>query len=382
MKNTPFIPVCEPTLRGREEEYVIDALRSTWIGSGGKYLDRLHTEFPDYLGSKFGTSTTNGTTALHLALLALGIKAGDEVILPDYTMIASAFAICYTGAKPVFVDCRRDSWNINIDLIEENITKKTKAIMVVHLYGLPCEMDSIIELAGKYDLLIIEDAAEAHGSEFKGKKCGTFGDIAAFSFYSNKNITSGEGGFVVSNNEGIYKECLYYKNLCFPLDKGRVYQHDHIGYNFRMTNLQAAIALAQLERIEDLITCRRENAYLYNKNLKELEGITLPIEPEGYKNTYWMYSILIEDEFGPDRDEVMTALRQNNIDSRPFFIPMHRQKSLADFGCRDTGVVADEKFPVSCDISKRGLYLPSSSHLTKEQIQYICETVSKIKKTY
>ncbi len=375
----PFIPVCEPTLQGNEEKYVMDAVKSSWIGSQGLYLDRLNKEFPQYLGVKFGTAVSNGTTALHLACTAIGIGPGDEVVIPDFTMIASAFAVAYTGAKPVFVDCMRDSWNMNIAQVEEKITSKTKAIMAVHIYGLATPMEELLKIAKRHHLKVIEDAAEVHGSEYFGRKCGAFGDIAAFSFFANKNITCGEGGFVVTSDEDLYKKCLYYKNLCFPMDRGRVYEHHHIGFNYRMTNLHAAVAVAQLERIDDLIEARRKNARLYNKYLAEIPGITLPIEPPNYKNTYWMYSIVLEDEFGMSRDALMSTLRDNNIDSRAFFVPMHQQPSLIKIGCREAGSQFDSLFPVSCEISKKGLYLPSASHLKASEIERICTTIAKIR---
>jgi len=376
----PFIPVCEPTLRGNEEKYVMDAVKSSWIGSQGAYLDRLNKEFPQYLGVKYGTAASNGTTALHLACTAIGLEPGDEVIIPDFTMIASAFAVTYTGAKPVFVDCKRDSWNMDISKVEAKITPKTKAIMAVHIYGLATSMDELLKIAKKHHLKVIEDAAEVHGSEYFGKKCGSFGDVSAFSFFANKNITCGEGGFVATNNEDIYKKCLYYKNLCFPLDRGRVYEHHHIGFNYRMTNLHAAIVVAQLERIDELIESRRKNARLYNKYLSEVPGVTLPIEPSHFKNTYWMYSIVLEDEFGLSRDALMTKLKEHKIDSRAFFIPMHLQPSLKTFGCPETGPQYDHLFPVSCELSKRGLYLPSASHLKESEIERICSAISKIRK--
>jgi perosamine synthetase len=363
-----FIPVCTPTLSGNELKYIEDAVKSTWISSRGKYLDEFEKKFAQFTGTSYAVSTTNGTAALHLALKALGIKKGDEVILPTFTMISTAFAVCYCQALPVFVDCQRDTWNIDVEKIEEKITPRTKAIMVVHIYGHPCDMDPIIEIAKKYGLLIIEDAAEAHGAEYKGKKCGAFGDAACFSFYANKIISTGEGGMVLTNDPFIYEKLQYFKNLAFPLNAPRLYEHNDIGFNYRMSNLHAAIGLAQLENIDTYINARRRNAQLYNRKLSEVAGITAPVEKKGAKNVYWMYSILVEDDFRLSRDELMQKLLMEKIDSRPFFVPMHKQKSLREYGCNCSG-----NYPVADEISRKGLYLPSSSSLTEEEIGYICD---------
>ncbi len=370
-----MIPVCEPFLDGNELEYVKEAISSTWISSGGKYIKDFEQKFPEYISVNYGTVTTSGTTALHLALRAIGVSEGDEVIIPAFTMIASAFSVCFCGAKPVFVDCDRETWNINPDLIEEKITSKTKAIMVVHIYGHPCNMAPILNIAKKHNLLIIEDAAEGMGSLYKGEKCGSLGDIACFSFFANKMITCGEGGIVVTDNQKFYDNCRYFKNLCFPLDKPRVFSHDDIGFNYRMTNVHAAIVLAQLEKIDTYVKLRREHAKLYNERLKDVNGITLPCEKEWALNSYWMYSILIEDGFKLNRDQLMQALKEEGIGTRPFFVSMHRQKSLENFGCDCSG-----EYPVTDEISQKGLYLPSASGLKKEQIDIICDTIRKINK--
>ena len=370
-----MIPVCEPFLSGNELEYVKEAITSTWISSSGKYVSELEKEFPKYVGVDYATLTTSGTTALHLALRAIGIGQGDEVIIPSFTMIACAFSVCFCGAKPVFVDCDRETWNMNPDLIEEKITPKTKAIMAVHIYGHPCDMDPIHKIAQKHNLLIIEDAAEALGSQYKGKKCGSLGDVSCFSFFANKMITSGEGGIVVTNNKSFFDNCRYFKNLCFPLDKPRVFVHDDIGFNYRMTNVHAAIALAQLEKVDTYVNLRREHAKLYNERLKDIVGITLPCEKEWASNSYWMYSILVEDEFGISRDKLTQKLKEKGIGTRPFFIGMHRQQSLSDFGCDCSG-----DYPVADEISEKGLYLPSASGLKVEQIDFICDNIRELSK--
>lgn len=269
-----FIPVCEPALLGKEEEYVSDCIRTGWISSSGKYVSKFEEEFAQYCGCKYGVAVCNGTVALHLALVSLGIGKGDEVIIPTFTMAASAYAVCYTGAMPVFVDADKDSWNIDTEKIEEKITKKTRAIMPVHLFGNPCNMDKIIKLAKQYNLYIVEDSAQAHGAEYKGKKTGSFSDIAGFSFFANKNLTTGEGGMVVTNDKSLYDSARYFKNMCFPLDAPRVYEHANIGFNYRMSNLHAAIGLAQTEKADMYRNMRINNHNLYKKYLKNVEGIT------------------------------------------------------------------------------------------------------------
>jgi len=370
-----LIPVCEPYLAGKELEYVKEAVESTWIGSKGRYITEIEERFPAYIGVGYGVLTTSGTTALHLGLKVLNSQPGNEVIIPAFTMIASAFAVCYCGLKPVFVDCDRETWNIDPALIEEKITEKTKAIMPVHIYGHSCDMDAIQSIAHKHNLYIIEDAAEAIGTEYKGKKCGNLSDISCFSFFANKMITCGEGGIVCTNSEEFYNACRYYKNLAFPVKGSRTYIHNDIAFNYRMTNIQAAVLLGQFENIDRFVELRRAHAYQYNNRLKEIDGITLPAEKSYTFNSYWMYSILVENAFPFSRDELMLKLRENNIDSRPFFVSMHRQKSLIDYGCDCSG-----EYPVADEISKKGLYLPSGSGLESGKIEYICDIISKLSK--
>lgn len=373
-EKTEFIPVCMPYLAGKEETYIIDAVRSGWISSAGKYIEKFENEFASFCGRKFGVSTTNGTTALHLSLLSLGIGKEDEVILPDFTMISSLFAVLYCKAKPVFVDVEEETWNINPELIEKKITKNTKAIMPVHIYGHPAKMDAIIRIANKYGLKIIEDAAEAHGAEYFNKKCGGIGDIGCFSFFANKIITTGEGGMIVTDDEKIAEDVRYFRNLCFPVNGPRNYLHENLGYNFRLTNIQAAIGLAQLEKIVDYINMRRNNARLYNELLKGIPGIQTPIEREGSKNVYWMYAITVNPrEFGLTRDELMTKLRDRGIDTRMFFKPLHSQPVF-----KKLGIIDKDEYPVTERIARIGLYLPSSSSLSKEQITFIADTIKVI----
>jgi perosamine synthetase len=371
-----FIPVCEPLLRGNELAYITDAISTGWISSSGTYLQKFEKAFAEYCGVQFGVGVCNGTVALHLALVSLGIGKGDEVIIPNFTMIASAFAVCYTGAEPVFVEADKYTWNIDVNRIEEKITLKTKAIMPVHILGNMCNMGAINNIARKYNLFILEDAAEAHGSEYKGKKSGSFSDIAAFSFYANKNITTGEGGMVITNNEELYKKAKYYKNLCFPLDGPRNYMHEEIGFNYRMSNLHAAIGLAQTEKADYYRKLRIKNNQLYRKYLSDCDGVLFQKDEKDTLSCNWMNAVLIQSEkYGKTRDELIAFLKENGIETRLLFNGMHKQKALANYGCG-----CKDKYPVTDWLSENGFYLPSGSGLTEPDIARICELIIEFKK--
>ena len=367
----PFLPVCEPFLDGNERAYVLEAIETGWISSAGKYIGAFEAAFASYLGAKHAIAVSNGTTALHLALVAMGIGKGDEVIIPEFTMIASAFAVCYTGAIPVFVDAECDTWNIDPTQIEARITPRTRAIMPVHIYGHPCAMDAIRGIARRHGLLILEDAAEVHGATYHGEKCGVLGDVAAFSFFANKVATTGEGGMVVTNDDALARRCRYFKNLCFPLGAAREYRHDDIGFNYRMSNLHAAIGLAQVEKLEHYVALRRASHALYATLLKDVHGVMLQPEIEGCRNVYWMNGVVVEPgAFGMSRDQLMTRLKEAGIDSRKFFLGMHTQKSLVDYGCDCAG-----QYPVSAWLAENGLYLPSGSNLTPAQIERVASCI-------
>ena len=368
-----FIPVCEPTLLGNELKYVTDAVQTGWISSAGKYVTEFEQKFADYCGCKYGVAVCNGTVALHLALVALGIGKGDEVIIPDFTMIATAFAVCYTGAIPVFVDADPETWNIDVTKIEEKITSRTKAIIPVHLFGLMCDMDAINSIAKKYNLKVLEDAAEAHGAEYKGRKAGSCSDLAAFSFFANKNITTGEGGMVVTNDEQLYNRLRYHKNMCFPLDGPRNYLHEDMGFNYRMSNVIAAIGLAQVEKADEYRSMRIHNNALYRELLSNIPGIMFQSLMDEYLNVSWMNTILIDSkEYGHTKDELLNYLKQNGIDTRLLFEGMHHQPSLKQYGCDCTG-----HYPVTEYLTASGLYLPSASSLSAENIEYICQTIKQ-----
>lgn len=368
-----FIPVCEPTLLGNELKYVTDAVKTGWISSAGKYVTEFEQKFAEYCGCKYGVAICNGTVALHLALVALGIGKGDEVIIPDFTMIATAFAVCYTGATPVFVDADPETWNIDIAKIEEKITSRTRAIIPVHLFGLMCDMDAINAIAKKHNLKVLEDAAEAHGAEYKRHRAGSCSDLAAFSFFANKNITTGEGGMVVTNDEAIYNRLRYHKNMCFPLDGPRNYLHDDIGFNYRMSNVVAAIGLAQVEKADEYRSMRIRNNALYRELLSNIPGIMFQPLMDDYLNVSWMNTILVDPkEYGHTKNELREHLKQNSIDTRSLFEGMHRQPSLKRFGCN-----CDGHYPVTELITASGLYLPSASSLSAENIEYICQTIKQ-----
>ncbi len=367
-----FIPVCEPMLAGNELEYITEAVKTGWISSSGKYVQEFEKKFAEYCDCKYGVAVCNGTVAIHLALAALGIGKGDEVIIPSFTMIATAFAVCYTGAVPVFVDADKYTWNIDVEKIEEKITNRTKAIIAVHLFGNPCNMDMIQQIADKHNLYVIEDAAEAHGAEYEGKKTGSLSDIGCFSFFANKNLTTGEGGMVVTNDEDLYKKCKYFKNVCFPLDAPRNYIHDDIGFNYRMSNLHAAIGLAQTEKADEYKELRIRNAEYYINYLSDCSGITFQSEQNNTVNVHWMNAVVIDEEqYGHSRDELMIHLKEKGIDTRLLFNGMHKQPSLKKYGCD-----CSDSYPITEWLSKNGFYLPSASSLSEKQIKMICEVIS------
>jgi perosamine synthetase len=362
-KTQPFIPIAEPLLGDKELAYVIACVKSGWISSLGEYVRTFENRFAEYCGVRYGVATFNGTVALHLLAATLNLGPGDEVIMPSLTYVATANAIAYTGAKPVFVDSERDTWNIDPDTVAEAITPQTKAIIAVHLYGHPANMEPLRATADAHNLLLLEDAAEAHGACYKGQRVGGLSDAAIFSFYGNKIITTGEGGILVTNNEEWAKRAFFLENQGRYSDNP--YWHPEIGYNYRMTNVQAAIGLAQLERIDQMLAIRRRNAAHYNQRLAEVPGLTLPPQVEWAENVYWMYSVIIEDEFGPTRDEVQARLREAGIETRSFFYPLHTLPMY------NTG----QSLPVAEDLGRRGLNLPSSATLTPEQIDFVCDTL-------
>lgn len=363
-----MIPVNEPLFDGNEKKYLIQCIDEGWISSEGPFVKEFEKRFSSYLGSQHGIAVCNGTVALETALFATGITKGDEVIMPTFTIISCASAALRLGATPVLVDSEPDTWNMDVTQIEEKITDRTKAIMPVHIYGHPVDMDPVMELAEKYDLKVIEDAAEVHGALYKGKKAGAIGDGGSFSFYANKIITTGEGGMVVTDDEKTAERARSYRNLCFK--PGRRFYHTELGENFRMTNLQAAVGVAQLEQIDRFIEIKRSMAKKYSEGLVGIPEIKLPMEMPGVKNVYWMYAIELAEESGFDADRLAAHLAGMGIATRPFFLGLHEQPVF-----HDMGLFIDERYPVAERIARQGLYLPSGLTITDEQISAVVAAV-------
>ncbi len=356
------IPIYQPTLDGNEKKYVMECLDSTWISSKGDFISKFENEFRDYIGVEHANTVSNGTVALHLALVTLGIGPGDEVIVPSFTYIASVSTIVLTGATPVFVDSLPTSWQMDPEDVLRKITPQTKAIMVVHLYGHPCEMDAITKIARERNIFILEDCAEAFGSKYKGKHVGTFGDLSTFSFYGNKTITTGEGGMVVTNDETLYDRAYHLK--MHGLAKYREYWHDVIGFNYRMTNICAAIGLAQLEKANEKIVKKRQLVEWYNEGFK-----SLPVSPHGeygdVYHSYWMYSITVETP--AIREELREYLKSNGIETRPTFFPVHTMPMFSQ---------KFQKLPVAEYLGWHGINLPSWPGLSRTNIETIVNTIS------
>lgn len=357
----------------------MDALKTGWISSSGKYINAFEEAFAAYCGVKYAVAVCNGTAAIHVALATLGIGKGNEMIIPNFTMISTAFAVCYTGAMPIFVDAEPKSWNMDVNQVEDKVkaevkkgNKRLKAIMPVHIYGHPCDMDLIMAIAQRYGLHVIEDAAEVHGAEHKGRKVGSFGDINAFSFYANKILSTGEGGMVVTDCKELYDKARYFKNLCFPLDSLRTFRHEDIGFNYRMSNLHAAIGLAQIEKADEYRAMRIKNAQLYQTLLAGIPGLLFQPQAPGVLNVYWMNGIVVDPKnYGHTRDELVAYLKTHGIDTRNFFQGMHRQPALVKYGCDCSG-----EYPVSDWLADNGFYLPSATNLAEDDIHRICKTIS------
>ena len=364
-----FIPVNEPLLDGNEKKYLNECIDTGWISSEGPFVKKFETEFAKKVNRKYGIAVTNGTAAIDAAIEALGIGPGDEVIMPPFTIISCVAQIIRTGAKPVLVDCDPLSWNMNIDDIENKITKKTRAIMVVHIYGLPVNMDRIMSLAKAHNILVIEDAAEVHGQTFNGKPCGSFGDISTFSFYPNKHITTGEGGMIVTNKVDLAESCISLRNLCFqPRNR---FVHDKLGWNLRMTNIQAALGVAQLERLDEFISKKRNIGNLYNELFSSLKNVQKPLPKSKYaENIYWVYGLVLDSSLNISAKEMIKKLSEKGIGCRPFFCPMNQQPVLIK-----QGLFKDEEYPVADNIYKYGFYIPSGLALTKQQQETVAAAV-------
>lgn len=369
-----FIPVNEPLLDGNEKKYLCECIDTGWISSEGPFVKEFEQKMSQTAGRKYGIAVTNGTTALEIAVQALGISQGDEVIMPTFTIISCAMAVTKVGAIPVLIDSDIETWNMKVSEIEQKITARTKAIMLVHLYGLPAEVDEILELANKYHLKVIEDAAEMHGQTYIGRPCGSFGDISIFSFYPNKHITTGEGGMIVTDNKDLAARCCYLRNLCFKNDVR--YVHEEISDNYRFTNLQAAVGLAQLERLDEFIIRKRKMGKYYTEALKDVKGLRLPIEKTSYaENIYWVFGIVLEENISLTNREVVQRLAEEGIGSRTFFWCMHEQPVYIN-----DGYFKEEKYKNAEYLARKGFYIPSGLALTEKQMdEVVCKLIKIIK---
>lgn len=359
------LPVAEPVLGEAELIYVTECVRTGWVSSSGKFVKRFEEMFAEFCGSRYAVATSNGTAALHLALLALDVQPSDEVIVPSLTFIATANAVTYTGATPIFVDSALETWNIDPAQIEAAITPNTKAVIPVHLYGHPADMDPILEIAKKYKLVVIEDAAEAHGAEYKGRVIGSIGDIGIFSFYGNKIITTGEGGMIVTNSERYAKKIMQLRDHGMSIS--RRYWHPVLGYNYRMTNIQAALGIGQMERVESIIESKISIAQQYDRQLKDCKGLTLPPQEKWAKNVYWLYTFLVEKNYEISREALVKRLSLEGIDTRPVFPPVHTQPIY------NTGQILQ----VAESLHAKGISLPSSARIKSADINRITDIISR-----
>jgi perosamine synthetase len=366
------IPVNEPLLDGNEKKYLLECIETGWISSEGPFVAQFEEEMASITSRKQGIAVCNGSVALELAVAALEFQPNDEIILPAFTIISCVAAIIRQNCVPVLFDSHPTTWNMDIADIEAKITSKTKAIMVVHTYGLPVDMTPVLELAEKYGLRIIEDAAEMHGQTYRGRPCGSFGDISTFSFYPNKHVTTGEGGMVVTDDEYLAERCRSLRNLCFQPE--RRFVHDELGYNFRMTNLQAALGMAQLERLGEFIDRKRAMGKRYTEMLSALPDFDLPLARTDYAdNIYWVYGLVLKDGVPSDAQQLMHHLAQKKIGTRPFFWPMHEQPVF-----RKMGLFKDDRHPVAERLSRRGFYIPSGLALTGKQMRRVVDVLKSV----
>jgi perosamine synthetase len=363
------IPVNEPYIGEQETAYVRECLKSGWISSAGTFIDRFEAEFAAYCRAKHGVAVANGTVALQLAVASLELEPQAEIIIPTFTIISCALAAIYCGAIPVLVDSDPDTWCMDVSQVEAKITPRTRAIMPVHVYGHPVDMDPLREIAERHGLLVIEDAAEAHGAEYKGRRCGGLGDVSCFSFYANKIVTTGEGGMVLTDDDAIAAKARSKRNLCFQEPR---FLHTELGYNFRLTNLQAALGVAQLERIDEIVARKRAVGRAYHEGLAGLP-LQLPVEREWASNVYWMYGVVLDDSTGMLATEFASLLAEKGVQTRPFFLGMHEQPALWD-----RGLFVGERYPVAERLARKGLYLPSGTALTDEQLEQTVAAVTEV----
>lgn len=360
-----MIPVNTPLLTDSDKAAVLQCFDTGWISSEGPLVGEFENKFSNYIGRQYGIAVSNGSAALDIAVKAIGIDTGDEVIMPTFTIISPAFSVIRQGGVPVLVDADPFTWNMRVEDIEAKITTKTKCIIVVHIYGLPVDMDPVLDLAKKYRLKLIEDAAEMHGQEYNGRKCGTFGDLSIFSFYPNKHITTGEGGMILTDDKELFNKCAKYRNLAFEPEKRR-FVHEELGWNYRMTSLQAALGISQLNRIKEIIDKKRWIGKTYNNLLSSLKNFELPVEHTVYaKNIYWVYGLVAKDE--EMANKCVKFLSENKVGTRPFFWCMHEQPIFERMGLVDKNLV----FPNGEHIARNGFYIPSGLALTEAEINLV-----------
>jgi perosamine synthetase len=374
-----MIPVNEPLLGEEELANVTEAVRTGWISSSGRFIEAFESAWAEYCGMDYGVAVSNGTTALQVAVACLNLEPGDEVILPTFTIVSCAQAVIYNGGTPVLVDSEPRTWCMDVNQVEDRITPRTKAIMPVHIYGHPVDMDPIVQLAQRHGLSVIEDAAEAHGALYLAdreganpawKRCGGLGDISTFSFYANKLVTTGEGGMLLTRDARTAERARGYRNLCFQ--RGRRFYHTELGNNFRLTNLQAAIGLAQVDRINQTIERKRHMGHAYNRRLGRLTGFQLPVEEAWARQVYWMYGMVMDEATGIDAVEMARRLADRDVETRPFFLGMHEQPVF-----HKMGLFENEVYPVAERLARWGLYLPSGVALTDEQIERVSQAVEE-----
>jgi perosamine synthetase len=367
-----FVPVNEPLLDGNEKKYLAECIDSGWISSDGPFVARFEEALAARAGRRRAVAVCNGTAALDVAIEALGVGPGDEVILPAFTIISCIGQIVRSGATPVLIDSDARTWNMDVSEIEARVTSRTKAIMVVHVYGLPADLEPVLELARRYGLRVVEDAAQMHGQTYRARACGSFGDLSTFSFYPNKLVSTGEGGMIVTNDDRLAAACRSLRNLCFEAD--RRFVHERLGWNYRMTNLQAAVGLAQLERLDEFVERKRRMGRRYNELLAGLEGIQLPpVATEYAESIYWVYGILLDDSVTCDSTEMIRRLAALGVGCRPFFCPMHLQPALLN-----RGLFAGEAYPVAERLYRRGLYLPSGLALSDAQMLRVADALRAV----
>jgi perosamine synthetase len=367
-----FIPVNLPLIGEREKEYVGECLDTGWVSSEGPFVSRFEAAFAEQVDRRHAVTVCNGSMALEAAVAALRLGPGDEVIAPSFTIISCISAIVKAGATPVLVDCDAETWNMDVSRIERLITPRTRAIMAVHIYGLPVDMDPVLELAGRHGLHVIEDAAEAIGQSYRGRQCGGFGDISIFSFYPNKLVTTGEGGMIVTDDDELASRCRKLRNLFFTAESRFV--HEEMGWNLRMTNMQAALGLAQLERLGQHRDRKREIGQRYNERFRQLEGVFLPVERTEYAdNIYWVYGVVLKDDVPFDAVRAMLRLGDMQIGTRPFFCPMNRQPVF-----RNMGLFTDLSCPNAEHIYNRGFYIPSGLGMNDDQIERVADAVEEL----